>query len=318
VALKQWQPADPHAEVVLVPNFAWCGRDPKDSAKPFPPETFKMGGDPAAPSSSQKPFDCIRSRRPFVLAKFPVTVAQFRLFVEAKGYENEAFWTPAGLYYLAGKARKDALPDWFRGEYGQESFPIRRPKAYAPVFQTPNHPQVGVSWFEAWAYCQWLNATFTAAQLGLPPGWQVALPTDAEWECAARSPDDRFFPWDSQGSEDELNRRCNWHGTGLGQTSAVGLFPDGKSAGGAHDLAGNVWEWCQSRWVPVATAKEQADFNRFADLDADESLGERGLRGGSWIDYDPDDLRAASRTRSEPGCRFHDVGFRLVGVGESR
>jgi formylglycine-generating enzyme required for sulfatase activity len=302
-----------------VPDFAWCGPDSNDTTKPFAPvDRFSIGGDPEAYGSSKDAFDCTRSRRPFLLAQFPVTVAQYRLFVDAKGYENEAFWTPGGRDWLAGQARKEDVPDWYRAEFDQGAFPLRNPQSYAPAFQTPNHPQVGVSWFEARAYCQWLNATFTAELLGLPAGWRVALPTDAEWERAARQPDERFFPWGPQDSNEELNRRCNWHGTGLGQTSAVGLFPDGKSAGGAHDLAGNVWEWCQSRWVSVANAKEQAAYNQSRDLDDEVKSGERVLRGGSWAIINPDNLRVAIRGHLGPGDRSFYVGFRLVGVGESR
>jgi formylglycine-generating enzyme required for sulfatase activity len=262
-----------------------------------------MGGDSQAYGSSERSFFCTRSRRRFLLARYPVTVAQYRLFVQAGGYEVRKHWTSAGWKWRTG---------------GSSGSATTGPETYSQAFQTHNHPQVGVSWFEAWAYCQWLNATFTAEQLGLPAGWQVALPTDTEWERAAREPDERFFPWGPQAAHEELNRRCNWEGIGLGQTNAVGLFPKGHSAGGAHDLAGNVWEWCQSRWVSVANAKEQAAYNQSRDLDDEVKSGERVLRGGSWAIINPDNLRVAIRGHLGPGDRSFYVGFRLVGVGESR
>ena len=317
VASRRLQPRAPDSR--LVPDLAWCGPDRDQPATPFPAGEFQMGGDPAAYGSSKQAFPCTRLTQRFLLGRYPVTVEQYQLFVEARGYEQERFWTPAGRVWLAGRASLEDVPDWTRQEYQAEQFPIRGPKNYAPAFQTPNHPRVGVSWHEAVAYCRWLNASFTAEQLGLPgPAWQVRLPTDAEWERAARQPDQRLFPWGPQHTEAELTQRCNWHGTGLGQTSAVGLFPDGRAACGALDMAGNVWEWCQSRRESVDKTKEQDAYNAAKDLDADEAVGSRVLRGGSWAGLGPDDLRAAFRFGPHPGSRRVFVGFRLVGVGGSR
>ena len=106
----------------------------------------------------------------------------------------------------------------------------------AHSFQTPNHPQVGVSWYEAVAYCNWLSERL---------GYTVRLPSEAEWERAARSTDGRIYPW---GDEFDA-RRCNMSDTGIGATSTVGIFPDGDADCGAADMSGNVWEWCSTKWL---------------------------------------------------------------------
>ncbi|MDA1274082.1 MAG: SUMF1/EgtB/PvdO family nonheme iron enzyme [Verrucomicrobia bacterium] len=163
----------------------------------------------------------------------------------------------AGQEWRQGRASKDAVPEWLQEEYSKETFPISRPRDFGPVFQTPNHPRVGVSWFEAGAYCRWLNSSDVrprlANDLGLTQGndIEIRLPTESEWELAARwnrekrEADDRLFPWGDEKSENDLTERCNWHKCGIESTSAVGLFPKGNADCGAADLSGNVWEWCR-------------------------------------------------------------------------
>lgn len=317
---------------VANPLFAWCGPDPKRPdetfPEPFPAGAFLMGGDPEAYNSSKAPFPCTRIGQPFLVAKYPVTVAQYRLFVQAKGYANDTFWTTEGQKWRDGQADTSQWPEWMKPikeAYERTPKPIAGPEDYGPAFQTPNHPRVGVSWFEALAFCRWLNATFAPEELGLPEGWVVALPTDAQWERAARWPNDleakqiRRFPWGDEHADEELNRRCNWRGTGLGQTSAVGLFsPAGDTAGGLADLAGNVLEWCLSRPVKVDTQAAQAAYNASKTLDAEvtgenvpEEANFRVLRGGSWR-RGAGLCRAANRYRNFPVSRNDLVGFRVV------
>lgn len=136
----------------------------------------------------------------FDLAVYPVTVAQFRPFVEERdGYVEDRHWSEAG--------RRD------RGDG-------KRPYLWKhPAWALDNHPVVGVTWYEAEAYCNWLNE-----RLKLPPG-TIRLPTEAEWEWAARGPEGRRYPW---GNEWEA-WRCNSLESGISRTSAVGCFPGGAA-----------------------------------------------------------------------------------------
>jgi formylglycine-generating enzyme required for sulfatase activity len=233
------------------------------------------------------------------------------LFVDADGYEREEFWTQAGRDWRQGRAGAEAVPDWLRDEYGREKFPITRPKDYQPVFQTPNHPRVGASWFEARAYAAWLNSPevrpHLARDLGLPEdGTMIRLPAEAEWELAARwntdlgEADERLYPWRGAETDAELTQRCNCHQTRIGSTSAVGLFSNGNADCGAADVSGNVWEWCEN-WYDKNTKQS------------------RVLRGGAWVFDIPALLSCSCRFSLGPGLRDQVFGFRcvLVGVGSA-
>ncbi len=251
--------------------------------------------------------------QPYRISRYPVTVAQFQAFVDDKGYEQDRFWSAEGQAWRDGKADAKAIPDWYRAEYEKETFPIRGPKPYDPVFQTPNHPRVGVCWFEAMAFCRWLTERLRAGsrrresaptqedQRGLTSAatgqFEIRLPREAEWEQAARwdgkKADDRSYPWGAC-DEKELARHCNCHQTGIGHTSAVGLFPSGDAKCGAADMAGNVWEWCEN-WYD-----EKAKTSRV-------------VRGGSWF-LSPGRLRSAFRFGNAPVNRVRSLGFRCVWV----
>jgi formylglycine-generating enzyme required for sulfatase activity len=168
---------------------------------------------------------------------------------------------------------------------------------------------IGVSWYEAVAYCRWL--TRRIAESG-QPGWVVRLPTEAEWEWAARGPEARRWPW---GNKWEA-RRCNTEESGIARTSTVEGFPKGtnwtrdfpESGQGqaVYELAGNVWEWCSTRWqvnypLPVLESEWTKDY----------LAGEapRSLRGGSWFDVQSE-ARAAYRYGSRPAHWNVNVGFR--------
>lgn len=107
-----------------------------------------------------------RSRPPDRIARYPVTVAQYQAFVDAGGYRERRWW-----------------PDEKAWDFAQKTM---GPEDYRELFQTPNHPRVGVSWWEADAFCRWLSAT---------TGRQFALPAEEQWERAARGREGRKFPW---------------------------------------------------------------------------------------------------------------------------
>ena len=165
------------------------------------------------------------------------------------------------------------------------------------------HPVVKVSWHDALAYCRWLSEA---------TGKSISLPSEAEWEKAARGDQDqREYPW---GDTFEATR-CNTSELGFGDTTPVGIFPNGASPYGCLDLAGNVWEWTRSLWGEASSKPEFAypydpDDAKRENLEAGDDVY-RVLRGGSWIS-----VRVAARCaygyRGHPDFRSGDLGFRVV------
>jgi len=157
-------------------------------------------------------------------------------------------------------------------------------------FNQPNQPVVGVSWEEAQAYCRWAG---------------VHLPSEAQWEAAARGTDGRRYPW---GNKKPTAEHANFGGR-EGSPTPVGAFPRGAGPFGTLDQAGNVWEWCADVWDPKAY--------RERDSANEDPVGTRGeaavrcLRGGSW-NLVAWLLAAACRRRSWASCRVRDIGFRCV------
>ncbi|MBC8871589.1 MAG: SUMF1/EgtB/PvdO family nonheme iron enzyme [Planctomycetes bacterium] len=178
----------------------------------------------------------------FWLSKYPVTNSQYTLFVNDGGYSRRQFWSDEGWQWIQGEGIE--APDYWHN----------------PRFNAPNQPVVGVSWWEAEAFCKWAS---------------VRLPKADEAEAAARGPDGLEYPWGNDW-EDGI---CNSDAAGLGSTSAVGIFPRDHSPFGVMDMAGNVWEWCSELWA------------------SDDSL--RVFRGGCWSDQAVG-CRSAVRGRGEP------------------
>ncbi len=157
-------------------------------------------------------------------------------------------------------------------------------------FNQPTQPVVGVNWYEAMAYAMWL---------GRVTGKPYRLPTEAEWEWAARR-NTRRYAW---GDEWE-GGRCNWRGSGLNRPNPVGVYPHGASEDGLHELGGNVFEWTASLYRPYPYGA--GDGREDAGVD-----GLRVLRGGSWY-TDRNTVRCACRRRGNPGDRNSHNGFRLA------
>lgn len=209
----------------------------------------------------------------YKIGKYPVTVAQYRRFVEeGKGYETARYWTPAGWE----QRRKEgwAAPRWWDD----------------PQWTVDNHPVVGVSWYEAVAYCNWLNV-IKPRDRGF-----FRLPDEAMLEKAARGTDGRRWPWGNDWDPTKLNSGDG----GIGRTSAVGIFPTGRMPEyGVYDAAGNVLEWCSS--PGYREAKYPLTLRSYQE-DLKLSVETRALRGGSWGLYDRN-TRAAYRYNLNPHSR---------------
>lgn len=168
----------------------------------------------------------------------------------------------------------------------------------------PDHPVTSVSWPDALAYCRWLETALrkwpeTPPRLRqlLHDGWRVSLPSEAEWEKAARGTSGRIFPWGNEPRRD----RSNYAGAG---TTPVGAFDCPECPFGLLDMSGNVWEWTRSPYQPYPY--DERDDR--AHLDADALWVMRGGHFG-----DPSKLvRAATRGAADPGARRAFMGFRVA------
>ena len=157
----------------------------------------------------------------------------------------------------------------------------------------PDHPVWGVSYEAATAYAEWIGE-----QIGSP----CRLPTEVEWEFAARGPERREFPFGDSFDP----RRCNTIEAGIGTTTAVDRYADGVSTFGVYDLAGNVEEWTSSYYAPYPGGRWIDD-----DISRDVGRSYRVLRGGSFA-LGGDLARSARRHGPHPGELFRFRGFRVV------
>jgi len=226
----------------------------------IPAGPFTMGSKPEDEGSDddERPQHQCDIPYDYRISRHPITVAQYQAFVKADG---------------------------------------TAPHEYGLPFSLPNHPVVGVSWYEAMAFTRWLTA-----QRQDRDGWVVDLPSEAEWEKAARgSADARRYPWG-----DTLEpERANYAATGIGSTSAVGCFPGGVSPYGVEECSGNVWEWTRSRLAGYPYVAGDGRENP----EGDET---RVVRGGAWDFTYPRFLRVAFRYWYVPSDWFDFRGFRCV------
>jgi formylglycine-generating enzyme required for sulfatase activity len=280
---------------------------------------------------------------PYAIGRFPVTKAEWQCFLEARGYEDERWWdTEAGQRWRRGEDTAEGPKrQWRDNRRSLQENPDRIGKLLAearitskqaedwesfrtmtdaealldswypqgrqtrpgywddPAYHHPGQPVVCLSWHEARAYCAWLSAQ-TVIDLG---GRAFRLPTEAEWEAAARGREGRRYPW-GPGFDPA---RCNTFETHVRATTPVGVFPGGDSPEGVADLAGNVWEWTGSVYSPYPY---RADDRRENQEDAEVR---RVVRGGSWF-FNRDYARCAYRNVNSPGYRGRFLGLRLVCV----
>jgi len=159
-----------------------------------------------------------------------------------------------------------------------------------PAFE--HHPVVNVSWDDAFAFCRWVSEVTRHS---------IRLPTEAEWEKAARGLEGGLWPW---GNEAPDKTRCNFSKQ-VGGTTPLGAYsPAGDSPFGCTDMAGNVWEWTASLYRPYP-------FQVHEERKENRSREARVVRGGAW-DSGADAIRAARRARADPTTRLYTRGFRCA------
>jgi len=251
--------------------------DPRINALSPPMEVVEAGefirGSDESDEDDEKPEQRIYLDE-FVIGKYPVTNQEFKMFIEDGGYKDKDLWTPEGWQW---REKENISEPWYWHDRKWNGL---------------NFPVVGVSWYEASAYAEWLSAK---------TGHRYILPSEAQWEKAARGSSGFLYPWGKKWKDDH----CNSDECGLDRTSPMGIFPKGKNPYGCLDMAGNVWEWC-SDWYEYDYYKKSPDRNP-----PGPKIGtNRVLRGGSWVS-NSGLARSAYRFRFEPSNRDY-TGFRLA------
>lgn len=259
----------------------------------------------------------------FLMGQFPVTNAEWALFLKADGYEDERWWeteeakawrrgenTAEGPkenwrywrnqfqnnfekireFQKEGRITSEVADEWEeRVQMTDEEFEVALAERWPSgrktqpahwsddaSFNNPQHPVVGICWLEAQAYCAWLSGQTDVG---------YRLPTEAEWEAAARGLVRRRFAY---GNEFDPSR-CNTFETHIRRTTPVGVFPEGRTPEGLMDMTGNVWEWTSSLYQPYP----------YSPVDGREhsitGTSRRVLRGGSWDNFQIRRARYVSR-----------------------
>ena len=247
-----------------------------------PAGTFRMGtedtdptGELAAPDwarlelKSERPQHEVALSRGYWVDRTEVTNAAFAAFVDSGGYTDASLWSEDGQAWLATQDPAELPVD-----------------CIDPV---DDHPRVCITWFEAEAYAAWRGG---------------ALPTEAQWEYAARGPESRIFPW---GDAWDPTKATIVGATG---TTSVGSLPDGASWVGALDLSGNAMEWVADWW----------SITYYADAVRDDptgpELGSKKVEKGGWWGAVPFVGRAAYRHFEDaPSYQDHHIGFRVASPG---
>ena len=235
---------------------------------------------------------------PFVMGSDPA--------VDPQAYDNER-WSPSEPQGTL------ELPAFYMGrtevtvaQFGAYAAATGASVADEALHGAPDHAVASVSWPDALVYARWLETTLRewpgtppALRQRLEQGWQITLPTEAQWEKAARGADGRIYPWGNTARASAAN-----DSGGPGVTVAAGSIDCPDCAHGLRDMAGNVWELTRSPYQPYPyTDADDAD-----DLSADALYI---MRGGSFTDP-PANTRTAVRGGADPGARRPFIGFRLV------
>jgi formylglycine-generating enzyme required for sulfatase activity len=252
-----------------------------------PAGSFRMGDNFGDGEARERPVHVVELDA-YYIGKYEITNAEWTKFRDDPGYDDARFW-PTGR-----PVPKDQIPYWTDARNHGGSTPGSR-----------NYPVLGVNWDSAVAYCRWLSAK---------TGKTYRLPTEAEWEKAARGTDQRRYPWGNQID----HSYANFVGTAKFDTATPAGFYDGgthdgvathsgASPSGAFDMGGNVMEWCQD-WY----ARDYYSVSPRKNPQGPETGAYRVARGGSFF-TDGFDLRTYARSASWPSFQSHRMtGFRAV------
>lgn len=219
-----------------------------------------------------KPFEWIDiPNKGYSISKYPITNAQFRKFIDAEGYNQREWWTGKGWEYRT-------QGDWTKPQYWTEV-----------DWNSDMQPVIGISWFEAVAFCLWLSK--------LTEG-NITLPSQSQWQFVAQSTDERKFPWGNSWNQSNCNHNVDKQG--IRKTTPVIQYEGkGDSPFGVVDMAGNVWEWCLTDYE-----KSTNDIHTEAKT--------RVVCGGSWMSDLPDFFHTDLRGNHPPEKSYYDIGFRVV------
>lgn len=247
----------------------------------IPAGPFTMGTN--TPGASDRPQRTVDVPG-YYIGRCEVTRGEYRLFKNADGYDNPAYWSTEGWTWRINVGR--AAPSYWTAKQtwlGGQSFT-----------QTEEHPVVGVTYYEAEAFCNWAGCH---------------LPTEAQWEKAARWTGSRsnVYPWGDGWDSEACNCKYDTNPAGGGymrwQTAIVGSYPDGVSPYGVHDMTGNVWEWCQDWFVSYPGNSTPFDYTG--------SL--RVLRGSGWDIDNTSTVYCAYRFGKDPSTSYgYYGGFRVA------
>jgi len=262
--------------------------------------------------------------------------------IERKAFEPETVLIPSGPFIMGnddpdmpseGPRHVVTLPTYRMGkypvtnqQYGEYLKDIKEPRernnrkprywfGLTPAKEQLEHPVVGISWFDALAYTEWLSQV---------TGRNYRLPSEAQWEKAARGPEGQLYPWGNEWQEDYCNggqaatRRSGRPKTSNKlETTPVGQYPQGASPYGCLDMTGNVCEWTTTMWGDDPMVNQFPYPYQLAD-DRDKVAAEwqdarwqRILRGGNFSD-EPTRLRCSSRFQFAPDRQAKNWGFRVV------
>lgn len=227
----------------------------------------------------------------YYIGKYEVTRGEYAQFMTAGGYSNPSYWSTAGWSWKASASRTQ--PDWWAAT---QDWALLAGQASQPFTQADNYPVVGVSYYEAEAFCNWAGGH---------------LPTDAQWERAARwtGTHANIYPWGDTWDAQQCN---NWTDTLFPRyrTAPVGSYSSGASPSGCQDMAGNVYEWCQDWYLS----------NYYSQSPATDPQGPSGgtyrvLRGNSWggnYAYYYYRYRCSYKGNGAPNATWNYTGFRMA------
>ncbi|MCQ3930347.1 MAG: hypothetical protein DPW16_07790 [Chloroflexi bacterium] len=204
----------------------------------------------------------------FKMSKFPITYSQYEAFVNSDGYKNNSYWSGLGW-------------DW--KTQGSRLYPERY--WYDTKWHKSDHPVVGVTWYEALAFCNWLGTQLKS---------EVTLPTEWQWQLAAQGPDKCIYPWGNTFD----SQKCNTADSTIGGTTSVYKYQESASYYNIYDMVGNAAEWCINEYDPFVSIELEKNSPKV-------------IRGGSWRHPS---IFASNITRQSqlPYDRSYYCGFRVI------